>query len=718
MVDSHKVWLIAGISIAILLIAGLVFVPMIQGNFAGQATTATSPRSTSSTEEFKCPTCAVLPSSDQNYLGGYTDDCCKMVPGCNWIGSSTDRNNPGQCVSTTNQQQEGPAKGCADYSSFYKFGAIPDKARVQSCVGPCEYSVIDKVCKGGIEFSCDDGKDNDGDRLVDCIDPDCTEICNTPPIPPACESSCDGKVCGDDGCEGSCGECQTGAQCFNGRCITHDEECDNGIDDDNDLAIDCADLDCKMHDNCLSHDLCNEGSYTTFVDYPSTIKKGQSTYLYQVNGFFDSNACFKLIGDSYGRTSVSLINLPYSYGYSCEQIYKGIPVVKVHGRYGVPEFYQLMYKAGAGIKHDLNALQICPETLAIAQSYLGITLGKKGFWNLQEVRQCIDEGITNRKLTDLSGNNKYPVNEELTCTSQVSAPVCQPSCDGKTCGDDGCGGTCGTCPTDQTCQEGICTAQTETSCTNNYDDDKNGLADCDDPECFADSNCVCNDPDLENELYTKTTVTLGTQTNTDSCLEGGQLREYRCLKKTGGKDLISSAILTCPYGTVCQEGNCVSAGLNCIDPDEENPLATKTTVTVGTLSGTDSCNSLTEVNEYHCSIDQNDLPILASNSLDCPTGEFCQDGACVCQPSCSGKTCGDDGCGGVCGTCSEDYSCQDGGCVSTLTELDLSPDNIIDEKDVQAIRDDPQTFRGQFSTLEEVNSFIWKMRQNWKKTWQ
>jgi hypothetical protein len=37
MVDSHKVWLIASISIAILVIAGLVFVPMMQGNFAGQA---------------------------------------------------------------------------------------------------------------------------------------------------------------------------------------------------------------------------------------------------------------------------------------------------------------------------------------------------------------------------------------------------------------------------------------------------------------------------------------------------------------------------------------------------------------------------------------------------------------------------------------------------------------------------------------------------------
>ena len=29
--------------------------------------------------------------------------------------------------------------------------------------------------------------------------------------------------------------------------------------------------------------------------------------------------------------------------------------------------------------------------------------------------------------------------------------VCVPQCQGKSCGNDGCGGTCGTCPSGQTC---------------------------------------------------------------------------------------------------------------------------------------------------------------------------------------------------------------------------------------------------------------------------
>jgi iron(II)-dependent oxidoreductase len=52
----------------------------------------------------------------------------------------------------------------------------------------------------------------------------------------------------------------------------------------------------------------------------------------------------------------------------------------------------------------------------------------------------------------------------LTCQSECCAPAaicyagvcCQPSCLGRLCGDDGCGGLCGTCPGNLTCQNGRC----------------------------------------------------------------------------------------------------------------------------------------------------------------------------------------------------------------------------------------------------------------------
>lgn len=45
----------------------------------------------------------------------------------------------------------------------------------------------------------------------------------------------------------------------------------------------------------------------------------------------------------------------------------------------------------------------------------------------------------------------------------------------------------------------------------------------------------------------------------------------------------------------------------------------------------------------------------------------------LCFPSCEGKTCGDNGCGGVCGTCAGTQVCKAGGC-STSTTSDCDPE--------------------------------------------
>ena len=37
----------------------------------------------------------------------------------------------------------------------------------------------------------------------------------------------------------------------------------------------------------------------------------------------------------------------------------------------------------------------------------------------------------------------------------------------------------------------------------------------------------------------------------------------------------------------------------------------------------------------------------------CSDDEICQAGECVCAPDCEGRVCGDDSCGGSCGTCLE-----------------------------------------------------------------
>ena len=62
------------------------------------------------------------------------------------------------------------------------------------------------------------------------------------------------------------------------------------------------------------------------------------------------------------------------------------------------------------------------------------------------------------------------------------------------------------------------------------------------------------------------------------------------------------------------------------------------------------------------------IPDGCGGTLNCGTcgpGQSCQGGQCVsgCTASCSGKQCGDDGCGGSCGSCQSGQSCEDGQCI-------------------------------------------------------
>lgn len=58
---------------------------------------------------------------------------------------------------------------------------------------------------------------------------------------------------------------------------------------------------------------------------------------------------------------------------------------------------------------------------------------------------------------------------------------------------------------------------------------------------------------------------------------------------------------------------------------------------------------------------------VCSSNQSCPGGctapEACVNGACQCFSSCDDKNCGDDGCGGSCGTCDVGWWCDGGACV-------------------------------------------------------
>ena len=114
-------------------------------------------------------------------------------------------------------------------------------------------------------------------------------------------------------------------------------------------------------------------------------------------------------------------------------------------------------------------------------SYLKDKLPEKISDNINNITIPTPENITEINIT----NQTTPIVNITNQTNQTfiprrrgggggggGGPSCTPNCDGKQCGDDGCGGSCGNCPDGQTCENGICIP---ISCTNDTGCDAEGI---------------------------------------------------------------------------------------------------------------------------------------------------------------------------------------------------------------------------------------------------
>jgi len=75
-------------------------------------------------------------------------------------------------------------------------------------------------------------------------------------------------------------------------------------------------------------------------------------------------------------------------------------------------------------------------------------------------------------------------------------------------------------------------------------------------QCSSNNDCIqsCTDSDGGNNPYVKGTVTLGSQTYTDSCSTTNTLKEYYC-----ANNQIQNYMVICPTGYTCQDGACKSS---------------------------------------------------------------------------------------------------------------------------------------------------------------
>jgi len=246
-----------------------------------------------------------------------------------------------------------------------------------------------------------------------------------------------------------------------------------------------------------------------------------------------------------------------------------------------------------------------------------------------------------------------------TCTGglqcyQDQCVSCIPDCISKQCGDDGCGGTCGTCAGGYVCEAGGCEVPCVADCEGRVcgDDGCGGTCGscsapdtCNDagkciapcaPSCAAEG--ACGDDGCGGSC--------GTCAVGDHCDAGLCVPDCvaDCADKSCGGDGCGGSCGTCDDGDTCVDGGCVTPCAPYCDDRE---------------CGDDGCGGV-------CG--------------SCDTDEVCVSGQCdpICTPDCAGKACGDDGCGGTCGGCTGDDSCDAAGlCVAPPAELvidDISPD--------------------------------------------
>lgn len=218
---------------------------------------------------------------------------------------------------------------------------------------------------------------------------------------------------------------------------------------------------------------------------------------------------------------------------------------------------------------------------------------------------------------------------------------CAPACDGKDCGDDGCGSTCGSCPSNQTCDEaGQCTVLT-------------GAEDG-----------SCDHPFVVGALpfsATTSTLTAGDELSLTgaSCAAGGSVLWNANTGQAAADHVWSLTAEDAGLYTVSVEsdfdalvyvlGDCHDPAATCLDvSDSSNPEVLAVALEAGET--------------VHLVVD-------GSSKHSVPRGVYTLTVSEPCDAACGDKVCGSDACGLSCGTCPVGELCNDSGhCTDAQTE--------------------------------------------------
>jgi len=230
-------------------------------------------------------------------------------------------------------------------------------------------------------------------------------------------------------------------------------------------------------------------------------------------------------------------------------------------------------------------------------------------------------------LLDDAADEVAPVTELVVqdlSTHDEAGPlpdICVPKCQGKFCGDDGCGATCGQCRDNEECLAGMCICQPLCDTIECGVDGCGGsCGDCAPTESCKAGKCVCE-------------PTCGLAKCGDAGCGGscGECGDEETCEEGFCKSLFGALGDPCAYGEECGSGLCLSS--------DQGKICTEHCIGPECPGG------------FSCQI----IPIAGDEEL-----QVCM----PCTADCVGKLCGSDGCGGICGVCEVDEYCNIGKCAT------------------------------------------------------
>jgi outer membrane protein assembly factor BamB len=442
------------------------------------------------------------------------------------------------------------------------------------------------------------------------------------PANPPCTPQCAERQCGDDGCGGSCGDCEEGLICDaeSGTCYECQPDCE---------GRDCGDDGCGGScGECGDGWSCNE-------------------FVHKCVGGCTADCTGKTCGSDGCSGSCG----------DCDpsrDCFEGLCVAKASCTDGKTN----------GTESDVDCGGTCPDRCAVGKACktppdCGSGDCKDGVCqaDLTCENGSKDPGETD---TDCGGPkcSQCPLTKfckvHLDCLSLAcifgvcSAPTCDDGAKNQDESDVDCGGKCPGCVDGKYCQ---------------------GNGDCESGDCGGGTCISCGDG-LKN----------GTESDVDCggkcgpCLDGkhcgkpvdcesGACEGGTCCSPNACGECTTTPVEVCdgkdndcdgktddglPPGELCpkQDGVCKGSKQQCV----KGVMTCDASVYL-------AFNSAYQVTESKCDDKDNDC----NGKIDEPPQ--------CCEPQCSGKECGDDGCGGECGPCSSDTFCLAAQCMEKGVEL-------------------------------------------------